>query len=297
MKRAFCILFSVLVLLLSVSGCKKTAAKPFSDSCLTVYFFDVGQADSSLLLFPDNTVMLIDAGNTADGKEITDFIKNLNISTIDYFVCTHPHEDHIGGAEEIFDNFDISTVCLPDIDESFEPDTETADKLISAIENEQCRELRLTAGTLIVEKDNYNVTAVAPRKDSVYSNLNDWSLCLMVDCFTNTILFTGDAEYPSETDMLSLDINLDADILKVGHHGSANSSTAMFLSAVTPQVSVISCGTGNTYGHPTDEALERLGDIGSKVFRTDTVGTVIAKCYDGGFNIETTDEIKLDGNR
>lgn len=297
MKRAFCILFSVLVLLLPISGCKKAAENPFSDSCLTVYFFDVGQADSSLLLFPDSTVMLIDAGNTADGEKIADFIKGLNISTIDYFVCTHPHEDHIGGAEEIFNSFQVSTVCLPDIDEGFEPDTEIADKLNQAIEKEQCRELRLSAGTLIVEKDNYNVTAVAPRKNSVYSNLNDWSLCLMVSCFTNTILFTGDAENPSETDMLSLNTNLDADILKVGHHGSANSSTEQFLKAVTPLVSVISCGEGNTYGHPTDETLKRLTDIDSKIFRTDTVGTVIAKCYAGGFNIETTDEILLDGNR
>lgn len=297
MKRAFCLLFSVLVLLLSTSGCKKTDAEPFSDSCLTIYFFDVGQADSSLLLFPDNTVMLIDAGNTADGKEIADFIKDLNISTIDYFVCTHPHEDHIGGAKEIFNSFEVSTVCLPDIDESFDPDTEIACELNKAIETEQCRELRLSAGTLIVEKDIYNVTAVAPRKNSVYSNLNDWSLCLMVNCFTNTILFTGDAESPSEKDMLSLGINLDADILKVGHHGSANSSTEQFLNAVTPLVSVVSCGKGNTYGHPADEALTRLNNAGTKVFRTDTVGTVIAKCYDGGFNIETTDEILLDGNR
>lgn len=299
MKKFISLLMTAVLILGVLSGCdkNKNEVNSFSEECLTVYFFDVGQADSSLLLFPDGTVMLVDAGNKSDGKEIAGFIENLGIDSIDYFVLTHPHEDHIGGAQDIFDRFEISTVCMPDIDKAFEPDSAIYKNLLKAIEDEKCRSLALTANTLIFEKDDFNVTTVAPRKNSIYSNLNDWSLSLLVDCFTNTILFTGDAEQPSELDMLSLDVNLDADILQVGHHGSANSSTADFLNAVTPMVSVISCGKGNTYGHPTDEALTRLADCGSKIYRTDTVGTVIAKCYNGGFNIETSDEIELDGNR
>ncbi len=298
MKKLISLILSLILLLGLCSGCKgkNTQSNKLNES-LTVYFFDVGQADSSLLLFPDGTVMLIDAGNKADGEEIADFLDELEIDTVDYFVCTHPHEDHIGGALDIFEEFKVETVCMPKIDESFQPKTAIFKNLMQAVNDEGCKALYLTAGTLVVEKEHYNVTAVAPSDNAIYSDLNDYSLNLLVNCFTNTILFTGDAEQPSELDMLRLDVNLDADILKVGHHGSGNSSTEDFLNAITPQVSVISCGEGNTYGHPHDDAVKRLGKIGSKIFRTDTVGTVIAKCYDGGFNIETDDTIMLDGNR
>ncbi len=295
------IISSVLTTIICVACFAGCAAEPkqdtFKEGTLTVYFFDVGQADCSLLLFPDETVVLIDAGNKADGKEVSAFLDDLGVDVIDYFVLTHPHEDHIGGAVDIFEDFTVSTVCMPEIDESYLPATAVYKNTMAAVENEKCRELSLTAGTVVVEKEDFNITAVAPRKNSIYSDMNDYSLTLLINCFTNTILFTGDAEKPSELDMLSEKVNLDADILKVGHHGSGNSSTKDFLSKVTPQVSVISCGEGNTYGHPHDDAVERLQSIGSKVYRTDTVGTVIAKCYDGGFNIETDNTIELDGNR
>ena len=298
-KRVFSVLLILILVINSLSGCSfgKPKEIAFSDECLIVYFFDVGQADSSLLLFPDGTVMLIDAGNSADGEEIAGFISNLGIETIDYFVCTHPHEDHIGGAADIFNEFDVKTVCMPKIDEEYLPDTDIYKSLMKAVAEENCKDLYLTAGTLIMEKDTCNVTSIGPGVNSVYSNMNDYSLTLLVNCYTNTLLFTGDAEKPSELDMLNSGINLDADILKVGHHGSSNSSTDDFLEAVTPKAAVISCGTGNTYGHPNEAALTRLNDIGANIYRTDTVGTVTVRCYDGGFNVETSNDIELDGNR
>ncbi len=297
MKRTVSVLL-ILIIVLSAVGCKsKTPEMTVSSDSLTVYFFDVGQADSSLLIFPGGTTMLIDAGNEADGEEIADFMSDLGIKTVDYFVLTHPHEDHIGGAEDIFKEFDILTVCLPNIPTEFEPDTAIFEELNQNIEKEKCRELKLNADTVIVEKESYNVTSVGPSDKAVFSDMNDWSLNLKVVCFTNTILFVGDSEKPAELDMLAERQNLDADILKVGHHGSGNSSTEAFLNAVTPQVSVISVGANNSYNHPHDDALKRLTDSGSKVLRTDTVGTVIAHCYDGGFNIETDSEICLDGNK
>lgn len=294
MKRLVCVLI-LLVLLVTSVGCQDNK-HIVADNSLTVYFFDVGQADCSLLLFPDGKTMLIDAGNRADGPKISLYLDNLGIDTLDYFVLTHPHEDHTGGAIEIFNNFDVLTVCLPDIPAEFEPKTAIFKEVNTAIENEKCRTLKLNAGTVITENEIYEITALNPAENSVYSNINDWSLSLLIDCFTNTLLFTGDCEKPAELNMLNSKINLDADILKVGHHGSENSSTEDFLKAVTPQVSVISSGVGNTYNHPHAETVARLNNIGSRIFRTDIVGTVIAKCYDGGFNIETDSTICLNGN-
>ena len=278
-------------------GCSKENKNHYSDDCLTVYFFDVGQADSSLLIFPDGTVMLIDAGNRSDGTLIADKLKALGINSVDYFVLTHPHEDHIGGAADIFNMLSIETVCLPDIDDEFLPNTAVYEDLLTSIEKEKCKEIYLAAGTVLLEKESFNATALSPSADSIYSDLNDYSVVLLINCFTNTLLFTGDAEKAAELDIMRLKTNLDADILKVGHHGSEGSSTKDFLNRVSPKVSVISCGTDNSYGHPHNEALTRLQDVGSKIYRTDTVGTIIAKCYDGGFNIETDAKICLDGDR
>lgn len=297
MKKLLSIILTIVCLLGFTVGCSNTPKDTFSNKCFTVYFFDVGQADCSLLLFPDNSVALIDAGNKQDGKKIADYLDDLGIETINYFVLTHPHEDHIGGAVDIFKEFKVETVCMPAIDEDYLPDTATYKNTMDAIAKEKCRELYLNSGMLLVEKDNYSITALSPAENSIFSDMNDYSLTLLVNCFSNTILFAGDAEKPAELDMMNSNLNLDADILKVGHHGSGNSSTNDFLKKVTPQVSVISCGKGNTYNHPHSDAVNRLLKNGSKVYRTDTVGTVIAKCYDGGFNIETDANIKLDGNK
>lgn len=295
MKRVISILL-LIILIFTFIGCQNKE-RTVSDNEMTVYFFDVGQADCSLILFPDGKTMLIDAGNRADGPLIADFIDELNIETLDYFVLTHPHEDHIGGAEDIFDEFNILTVCLPNIPHEYEPDTGIFRDVNTSIEKENCRTLKLNTGTVIEQNKSYDITALSPFENAVYSDMNDWSLSLLVDCFTNTILFTGDCEKPAESDMLYSKINLDADILKVGHHGSKNSSTEKFLKAVTPKVSVISCGADNSYKLPHSDAISRLNNIGSKVYRTDTVGTVIAKCYDGGFDIKTDSSINLNGNK
>ena len=288
---------AALLVLLLVFICSCSDKNIKNEDCLTVYFLDVGQAYSSLLIFPDGTTMLIDAGNRADGENIANFIERGGIDTLDYFVCTHPHEDHIGGAEDIFDSLKVNTVCMPKIDEGFYEPTATYNRLLESIKDENCETVYLTAGTLLLEKENYSIEALAPGKDSIYSDLNDYSIVLLIDYYTNTLLFTGDAEKASEQEILQTNKNIDTDILKVGHHGSRDSSIEEFIKKVTPQAAVVSCGKDNTYDHPHTEALERFEKIGAKVYRTDTVGTVIARLYDGGFNIETDNTIELDGNK
>ena len=290
-------IISIFLVLLFIFACGCRQTEPIDSSGkLTVYFFDVGQADSSLLIFPDGLTVLIDCGNKADGPLIADFLKSHGIKSLDYFIATHPHEDHIGGMEDIFLTTDIKNVCAPDFNGN-EPKSKYQNSLMENIEAEKANLMLLNENTNIISKENYNIKTLSPSKNSIYSDINDYSLCLLINCYTNTLLFTGDAEEPAERDMLTLPLNLDADILKVGHHGSQDSSKEGFLLAVTPKVSIISSGKGNSYGHPRDETIKRLENIGSEIYRTDTVGTVIAKCYEDGFNIETDKTICLDGDR
>lgn len=237
--------------------------------------------------------MLIDSGNLGNGNKLSDFIQDLNIDTIDYFICTHPHDDHIGGAVEIFDKFSILNVYMPNIPNEYLPDTKLYNNILSAIAEEKCDVFYPTSDFSIARQDNYSIKVITPCDNSIFSDLNNYSLTLIVNCFSNTILFSGDAEKPAELDMLNSGINIDSDILKVGHHGSSNASSKEFLDAVSPQVSIISCGSNNSYGHPNRPTLERLVYSGTSIYRTDNVGTIIAKCYNGGFNIETTGDIKL----
>lgn len=293
MKRKLAI---ILLLIFSLLFCSCSTKAINDEKCLTIYFFDVGQADSSLLLFPDGLSILIDAGNPADGQPISQFLKQGGIDTLDYLVCTHPHDDHIGGTGDIFENLQVKNVCMPYLDPNIYKPTKLYSSLMANIESEQSNIIYLSAGKVLLQKANYSIEAIAPGENSVYSNVNDYSVGLKVDYFTNTAIFTGDAEARSESEMLNANINLDADILSVGHHGSSTASSKEFLDAVSPQVAIISCGKGNSYGHPHSETLERLNKTGAKIYRTDTVGTVIAKLYDGGFNIETDNYIDLDGN-
>lgn len=294
MKRK---LLLVAILLISLIFCS-CQAKPIADnSCLTVYFFDVGQADSSLLIFPDGLTVLIDAGNDADGEKIAKFLKDGKMKTIDYLILTHPHEDHIGGASDVIDTVEVKTVCLPYIDKSFYTPTKTYSNLLESIKEENAETVYLSSGKILLEKNNYCVEALSPSENSIYSDLNDYSVCLKVDYFTNTLLFMGDAEEIAEKEIMATGKNLDADILKVGHHGSSNSSCDEFLKAVSPKIAIISCGKNNSYGHPHSETLDRLNkSANAKIYRTDTVGTVIVKLYDGGFNVETDRYIDLNGN-
>lgn len=294
-KRLIALLISIIIV--CVLFCSCTATPAFQEGSVKIYFFDVGQADSSLILFPDKTVMLIDSGNRADGPLLSAYIYDLGIDTIDYFVCTHPHEDHVGGAGDIFDTFKVKTVLLPNIDEELLKSSSVHKYLLKGITNEGCEVKRLNALDQIIVGENYKAVALSPTENAIYSDLNDYSLVIKVTAYTNDILFTGDCEKPSELDMINLQTTtnknlLQADILKVGHHGSKDSTSTEFLNLIKPTAAVISCGAENSYGHPNNEALERLSGV--EIYRTDLNGTIIANCFDGGFNIETHKNIVLD---
>lgn len=233
---------------------------------LTVRFIDVGQGDCALLTCGGET-LLIDGGPSEASSKLYSISKSLGISRLDYIICTHPDEDHCGGISGALNFASCGTF--------FCSVTEHDTRAFASV----LRYLGQVPVTVPAVGDGFSlgaaqVTFVGPAQRT--RDTNEGSLVCRVDLGEVSFLFTGDAGEESEEAMLAAGAQLDADVLKVGHHGSASSSTSRFLAAVSPDYAVISVGAGNSYGHPTDEALARLGATGATVLRTDLLGSVVA---------------------
>lgn len=242
------------------------AVKLKVDGNLNVYYLNVGQADA-VLVENNGLYMLIDAGNNGDGKELVDYFNSLGIKKFEYVIASHPHEDHIGGMDDILNNFDVEHFYMPDVVTT----TKTFEDVITALENNEIALETPEIGSIfILGGCKFEVLYVGEEG----SDLNDTSIVIRGLYGNNSFLFMGDA--PSGVEKELLDDNIDSDVLKVGHHGSKYSSSVKFLNEVTPDYAIISAGEGNSYNHPHDVALERLADCGAKIYRTDTDGTILA---------------------
>jgi len=239
---------------------------------LKVSYIDVGQADSILIQIPNGKNILIDAGNNGDANTITSYIKKQNVSKLDIVIATHPHEDHIGSMDKVINTFDIGQVIMPRKDST----TETYKALITAIQNKGLKITEAKAGLKLDLGPEVNALLLTPNSAS-YEDVNNYSAVLKLSYGTNTFLFQGDAADQSEKEIIAADYNLKADVLKVGHHGSNTSSSAAFLAKVQPKYAVISVGKGNTYGHPAQTTIDSLTNIGTKIYRTDQSGTIVAE--------------------
>ena len=233
---------------------------------LTVHFLDVGQGDCTLLTQGEHA-MLIDAGDNDQGTRVQSYLEYLGISSLDYLVLTHPDADHIGGADVVIYKFDCNTILMPERT----ADTRTYDDVIQAMKSKNDTATHPEVGDTYVFGES-SFTILSPARN--YEDSNDCSIVLRLTPGSNTFLFTGDAEEEAENDMLASGMDLSADVLKVGHHGSSTSTCDAFLDAVAPTYAVISCGTGNSYGHPHAETLNKLRAAGVKMFRTDDQGTI-----------------------
>lgn len=240
------------------------------EESLKVHFIDVGQADCTL--FESNgEFMLVDAGNNADGNLVVNYLKAQGVSTISYLIGTHPHEDHIGGLDTVINNFDIETVIMPEKTHTSQTFEDVLDALIA---KDYSITKPVVGDTYTLGTTSFRIIAPV----STYGDeLNNWSVGVKVSCGDIDFVLCGDAEQQAESDIVRTSDNLDAEVLKVGHHGSHTSSTDIFLNAVNPNYAVIHVGTGNSYGHPHEETLTKLQNRDIKVFRTDKQGTIIAK--------------------
>lgn len=237
------------------------------DGKLKVSYIDVGQGDAIFMELPNGKSMLIDAGNPSDGSIVVSYIKHEGVSKIDYLVATHPHSDHIGGLPQVISTFDIGSIYMSKVSTT----TKVFENLLTSIENKGLKINTAKAGVNILHEGNLRVDILAPVSAS-YSDLNNYSVVVKVVYGASSFLFMGDAEKLSEN-QITADVN--ADVLKVGHHGSEYSSGKSFIDAVSPEISVISVGAGNQYGHPYSGTLNTLLGAGSKVYRTDLDGTIV----------------------
>lgn len=323
----------------------------YTSSKLDVYFYDVGQADSILLLL-DGQALLIDSGNAGDAAlddkikskiNLTHELKRLGIEELDA-VGTHAHEDHIGSLYKICDMFEIKNLYM----NSFLSEEEQAryyQRLVAAImendihmvapttlsESEIKEEIEVYNSELLAEYEeqlkalkekgasleeiealekpelveyhaedyirvgdtipfgNAKITVIAPNS-AEYSDINDYSIVLMVEFEGVKLLLTGDAGEKSEEEILEYaknnNFDLDCDILKVGHHGSRTASTEAFIEAVAPEYSVVMVAEENSYGLPDEDVLERLENHGSIVYQTKDKGDIHLIIDDGSFEFD-----------
>lgn len=260
-----------LVLVLTFIIGKNTKSTP-DDGVLEVHFADVGQGDAIVIRTSD-AVVVIDAGPQSDEYALCAYLRRSGIETIDLLVITHPHSDHTGGAVRLLSDFSVCELLLPKCDgegNAYFRIAETAKENGTDVSRFDITE-RYTFGEAVL-------TPLAPISDG-YADYNNYSTVFRLDFKGLSFMLAGDAELISEEEMLE-NISpalMDCDVLKVGHHGSSTSSSYEFLSAVTPDYAIVSCGQGNEFGHPKKTVIERLsGFCGDEnVYRTDLCGSIV----------------------
>ena len=235
---------------------------------LDIAFFDVGQGDSALVGCGGHYV-LIDAGEADMGFSVLRYLDALRVKKLDAIIISHPHSDHIGGAQTIVENIKTQMLILrgSDLEDS------VAQELINAAKKRGINTLSPDTGDKFMFGD-IKITVLNPDEDAKFTNINNESLVLLAENAITRVLFTGDMEQEAELDVLNLGGDISADILKVAHHGSDTSSTEEFLREVNPEYAVISCAEGNEFGHPHKEVLERLKSLGAKVCITGFDGSL-----------------------
>ncbi len=237
---------------------------------IEIHVIDVGQGDSILIRTAGGD-MLIDAGPASGEDELKEYLTEMQVDDLEYAVFTHPDADHIGCADMVLTDYTVSNVIMPE----HEKDTKTYQRMMAALD--------ASGATLISPEPNttftlgsMTVTILAPIEDK-YKSTNDYSVVMRLDFGETSFMMTGDAEEISEEDILAkFDVDmLDCDVLKVGHHGSDTSTSQRFLDAVSPEIALISCGEGNTYGHPYAVTLQKLEAASSAIYRTDEWGDIV----------------------
>jgi competence protein ComEC len=278
---------------------------------LQIHVLDVGpiEGDSILIIAPGGKSVLIDAGDAAKGKVVLDALKRYKVERLDYFIATHPHPDHIGGADEVLNGIKVGTVIDNGVDLSTPVPSPTPakkgskppplpaatpakkraktitsffDEYKDALQKSGAQYQKAKFGQKIDLGGGAILTVLAPSeplftKEQMKTGGNEPnanSIVLRLDYGDFSMLFMGDAEAQTEQRLLGKDVELKAYVIKIAHHGSKYATSQDFLNRVKPESAIISTGAWNRYGHPAQAVLDRLKTAGTKVYRTDLQGEI-----------------------
>ncbi|WP_435528852.1 MBL fold metallo-hydrolase [Lysinibacillus parviboronicapiens] len=234
---------------------------------MLVHFIDVGQGDSILIESPNGKTMLVDGGVKGAGQHIVSYLHELGVKKLDIVVATHPDADHIGGLIPVLNSIDIEQFY----DSGKIHTSQTFEDMLTLIDTKNIPYNVPKTGDHIMLDEKIDVTVLNANETA--SDNNDASIVLKLTYGDISFLLTGDAGVALEKEMLAQDVK--ATVLKAGHHGSNTSSSQSFIQAVHPEVTILSYGKDNRYGHPHVEVVERLQAIGSKIYATAETGSVI----------------------
>lgn len=249
---------------------------------LEISYLDVGQGDAAYIRVNDFDI-LIDAGPRSDSDKLLKQLEEKNIDDFEIVIATHPHEDHIGGMVKVFEKYDVESFYMPKVTHT----TKTFENMINAVSNEGLKVKVIKEGTSFDLGDGARIDVYSPIYES-YEEFNDYSPIMKLTFGNTSYMFTGDAEAHAEQEVVAkYPKNLDADVLKFGHHGSSTSSTKEFVEAVSPEYGVISCGVDNKYGHPHRETLQTIDTHGIKAYRTDKQGQITITSDGNTINVKT----------
>ncbi len=233
------------------------------------HVFDVGEADSTLVVC-DGKTMLIDGGNPGSSQFLYAYLKQNGINYLDYIVCTHAHEDHVGGLAGALNYATVGTAFAP----ITEYDTRAFNSFVKYL-GQQGKALTIPSAGDAFTLGSARVEIVGPVDMSLAdSNENNSSIVMRIVYGKTAFLITGDAEEIEEQSILDAGYDVKSTVLRVGHHGSYTSTSEVFLKAVAPEYCVISVGQGNAYDHPHDEVINRIATYGATVYRTDLNGDI-----------------------
>lgn len=250
-----------------------------ADANVEYHFIDIGQGDASLIL-TDEAAVLVDCGTLDQSDIVIDYVSRYT-DRIDLFVFSHAHDDHMGGAANVIRSIPVDEVLMT----SYASDAVFFEKALDAIEEYDVKVTEALPGGTYTEGD-VKIDVFAPVTD--YEDHNSNSIIMRVEVDGSSVMYTGDAEHRTEKDALEkYSYDMKSDILKVGHHGSSTSTCEAFFDAVSPKYGVISCGEGNSYGHPHRETKAFFAERELEYYRTDLVGDVVFVVKNGEISVVT----------
>lgn len=271
-----CALFAMVLFCIIVASLpyfhSQNAAAP--NGSLELHFIDVGQGDAVLILC-DGHAMLIDGGTPKNSNRIYTYLQKHHVDHLDYIIATHPHDDHVGGL--------AGALNAATAEQAFCCVTQAEGRAFESFLkylNRQGIVLAVPSPGDQFRLGSASFTFLGPLRES--ANMNDNSLIVRLTYGDYHALFVGDAEVGEEADLIASGAVLKSNLLKVGHHGSANATSEAFAAAVQPELSVISCGKNNEYGHPAEQTMARLRSVDSEILRTDQLGDIVVTVYPDG---------------